>query len=275
MERKMLRQPAVAGMFYPRDKARLTATVDEFLAAKVKIGGAVAAVSPHAGYEYSGPAAGALFAAIEIPPTVVILGPNHRGVGAAYGISDSGAWQTPLGDAAIDEVVASGIRKHANFVKSDSASHAYEHSIEVQIPFLQRRRASVKIVPLCIGEHNFARLVELGAAIADAVKDAGVEALVLASSDMTHYESADSAARKDGMAIERMLALDEEGLWQTVGRHGISMCGVAPAVSAIVAAKALGAVEGRLVKYTNSGDATGDRSEVVGYASLAFVREAQ
>jgi hypothetical protein len=271
----MLRQPVVAGAFYPKDRGRLTAMVDGYLVGEKMIPGAVAAVCPHAGYEYSGAAAGALYAVVEVPSTVVVLGPNHRGVGAAYGIFESGSWRTPLGDVAIDEELARAVKKRAAFVKSDATSHAYEHSIEVQVPFLQRRRGDVKIVPICIGEHDYGRLVELGSAIGAAVKELGRQALIVASSDMTHYESAESAGRKDRMAIERMLAMDEEGLWRTVERHGITMCGVAPAVAAMAAARALGASEGRLVKYMTSGDVTGDNSEVVGYASIAFTKETE
>lgn len=271
----MLRQPVVAGSFYPADKARLAAMLDGFLVSDREIPGVVAAVVPHAGYIYSGIAAGALFAAIDIPETVLILCPNHSGYGHPYGVYDSGSWRTPLGDVPVDEKLAAAILKDVPFAKSDTLSHAREHSLEVDLPFLQRRRGDVKIVPICIGEHNYPRLVKLGEGIAAAVRASGVETLILASSDMTHHETAESAARKDNMAIERMLAMDEEGLWLTVERHDITMCGVAPAVAAIAAARVLGAVEGRLVKYTTSADYTGDASDVVAYASVAFTREGQ
>ncbi|MCD6405650.1 MAG: AmmeMemoRadiSam system protein B [Planctomycetes bacterium] len=271
----MLREPAVAGAFYPAEKDRLEAMLDSFVVSGVGAPGAVAALSPHAGYIYSGAAAGALFAAVDVPGTVVILGPNHRGIGARYGLYDRGAWQTPFGEAAVDEELADAIRNAAPFVESDTASHMHEHSIEVQVPFLQYRRGDVKIVPICIGEQNYGRLVELGGAIAAAAQKTATEVLVLASSDMTHYESAEEASRKDHLAIERMFALDEEGLWEVVGRYRISMCGVGPAVAAMAAARELGAAEGRLIKYTNSGDVTGDYREVVGYAAVAFVRQIQ
>ncbi len=271
----MLRQPAVAGAFYPGDKVRLASMIDAMLISAEPVHDAVAAVAPHAGYIYSGAAAGALFASIDIPLTVVILGPNHRGVGAPYGIFDLGAWHTPLGDAAIDEPMAAAILKQAGFLRSDTTSHVHEHSIEVQVPFLQYVRPDVKIVPICIGEHNYSRLVELGMALVAAAREVGREVFILASSDMTHYESSQEAGRKDRMAIERMLALDEEGLWRTVISHRISMCGVAPAVAAIAAAREMGATDARLVKYTDSGDVTGDKSAVVGYASVAFVKEPQ
>jgi MEMO1 family protein len=270
----MVRQPAVAGTFYPAEKPRLTAILERFLAEGKPLEGVVAAVSPHAGYPYSGAAAGALFASIAVPPTVVIMGPNHRGLGAPYGVYDKGSWRTPLGDVSIDEAFAAALMKEVSFLSSDAVSHMHEHSIEVQVPFVQFLRPAVKIVPICIGEHDFSRLTELGVGIARAAKAAGIEPLVVASSDMSHYESADSAARKDRMAIERMLALDEEGLWEVVRRYGITMCGVAPAVAAISAAREMGAGEAKLVKYTNSGEATGDSAEVVGYASVAFIREA-
>lgn len=268
----MLREPAVAGAFYPSRREELLSMLDEFVVADEPPKRAFGAVSPHAGYVYSGRAAGALFARIEVPETVVIMGPNHRGVGARYGVFGEGAWRTPLGDVAVDETLAAAILEAAPFLENDASSHVYEHSIEVQLPFLQYRRSDVKIVPISISEHDYVRLVKLGRAIAAAAESSGAEPLVLASSDMTHYEDADSAARKDRMAIERMQALDEEGLWQVVNRHRISMCGVAPAVAAIAAAREMGATEGTLAKYMTSGDATGDYNEVVGYAALAFTK---
>jgi MEMO1 family protein len=268
----MVRQPAVAGAFYPAEKSRLVAMLERFLSEGAPLEGVVAVVSPHAGYPYSGAAAGAVFALVEVPATIVIMGPNHRGIGAAYGVYDKGSWRTPLGDVPIDEKFAAALLKEEKFLTADTASHMYEHSIEVQVPFLQYRRPDAKIVPICIGDHDLGRLVALGSAIARAAKALSIEPLVVASSDMSHYESAASAARKDRMAIERMLALDEEGLWEVVRRHEITMCGVAPAVAAIVAGRELGAREAKLVKYTNSGETTGDMNEVVGYASVAFMK---
>lgn len=271
----MIRQPAVAGSFYPADKDRLEAMLDRFVVTQRPLPDAVAVVAPHAGYQYSGPAAGAVFAAVDVPETVVVLGPNHRGIGAPWGLFSRGSWLTPFGPAEVDEDFADALMSQAPFLESDTASHMHEHSIEVQLPFLQYCRPGVKIVPVCIGEHDFDRLVELGKAIAAVYKKAAVWPLVVASSDMTHYESAESASRKDRLAIDRMLALDEEGLWEVVNRHGISMCGVAPAAAAIAAARELGATEAALVKYTTSGDATGDFDQVVGYAALAFTKEEQ
>ncbi|MHC4712247.1 MAG: AmmeMemoRadiSam system protein B [Planctomycetota bacterium] len=270
----MIREPAVAGAFYPGRADSLEATLDELIIAGDIIPNVVGAVSPHAGYVYSGRAAGALFASIDVPETVVVLGPNHRGIGDRYGVFDDGAWKTPLGSVRIDGDLASAILAAVPFLKADTSSHMYEHSIEVQVPFLQYRRPQVKIVPISIGEHDYTKLVKLGRGIAEAAHNTDARPLVLASSDMTHYESADDASRKDRKAIDRMLALDEEGLWHTVNRQQISMCGVAPAVAAITAAREFGAAEGRLISYMTSGDITGDYNEVVGYASLAFVREA-
>jgi len=268
----MLREPAVAGAFYPGQRQQLEAMLDEFVASDEAPKPALGGVSPHAGYIYSGRVAGALFARMEVPETAVILGPNHRGVGARYGVFAEGAWRTPLGEAAVDEKFAAALLETAAFLHSDASSHVYEHSIEVQVPFLQYRRRDVRIVPISIAEHDYDKLVKLGHAIAATAQSTGTDVLVLASSDMTHYEDADSAARKDRMAIERMEALDEEGLWRVVNRHRISMCGVAPAVATLVAVRQMGAREGRLVKYATSGDETGDYNEVVGYASLVFTR---
>jgi len=269
----MLRRPAVAGTFYPADRSGLESMMDKFCACETPAPGAVGVLSPHAGYMYSGPVAGAVFACVDVPETAVVLGPNHRGIGAPYGLFSEGSWQTPLGEAAVDEELARALAEECPFLESDTASHMHEHSIEVQVPFLQYRREDVRIVPICIGEHDFGKLVKLGAGIEAAASALGREVLVVASSDMTHYESAEEAERKDRKAIERMQALDEEGLWEVVRRERISMCGVAPAVAAIAAARKMGASEGRLVKYTTSGEATGDYAQVVGYAGLAFVRE--
>jgi AmmeMemoRadiSam system protein B len=277
-----IRLPRYAGSFYESSATSCRHHVERLLEAadlpkdlpRALYGGIV----PHAGWVFSGEAAAHTMAALaKAGPleTVVLFGTDHRGAASGGEVFDSGLWRTPLGDVAIDEELARAVKKRAAFVKSDATSHAYEHSIEVQVPFLQRRRGDVKIVPICIGEHDYGRLAELGAAIGAAVKELGRQALVVASSDMTHYESAESASRKDRMAIERMLAMDEEGLWRTVERHGITMCGVAPAVATIAAARALGASEGRLVKYMTSGDITGDNSEVVGYASIAFTKETE
>ena len=268
-----MREPAVAGAFYPAGEDQLLAMLDELVAGGERITGALGAVSPHAGYVYSGRAAGALFASVEVPETVVVLGVNHRGIGAKYGLYDEGAWLTPLGEVEIDRDLAEAIKSEAGFVVSDVSSHVHEHSIEVQVPFLQYARKDVRVVPISIGENDYAQLVALGKAIAAAVRAVGREVLVLASSDMTHYESAVDAERKDRIAIERMLALDEEGLWRVVRSQGISMCGVAPATAAIAAVRELGADDARLVQYTTSGEVTGDYNEVVGYAALAFTRE--
>jgi AmmeMemoRadiSam system protein B len=261
----MDRDPAVAGRFYTDDPSALRREVDRFVAGgagKVRAKGVVA---PHAGYVYSGAIAGAVYARVEIPRRVIVLGPNHTGLGAPAALWPDGTWKLPGGDVPIDPALTAALAA-APRVERDDEAHRGEHSLEVQVPFLVRARPDVTIAALCLAHLRFADCEALGKAVARAAADAG--ALVVASSDMSHYVSAEEAREKDHRAIERILALDPAGLYEVVHREKISMCGIIPATVMLVAALELGATRAELVRYGNSGEVSGDLTEVVGYAGL-------
>ena len=200
------------------------------------------------------------------------MGPNHTGDGKPFGMRSAGAWRTPLGEVEVDKELAGAIRENCKYISDDELSHSREHSIEVQLPFLQFIQKAFRIVPIVISYADLDIYRLVGKAIAKSVKGLGLEkdVTIIASSDMTHYESRRSAEQKDASAIDAILALDEERLAGEVARRDISMCGYAPAAIMIVAAKSLGASAARLVKYQTSGDATGDYSSVVGYAGIVI-----
>lgn len=265
----MIRQAAVAGQFYPGSQSALIRELQILLPAVKTRKKAIGVISPHAGYLYSGSTAGQLLAGIELPRTVVILGPNHHGAGTLAAVSPDDGWQTPLGVVPIEKRLAGLIRQHVPQVELDSSAHRHEHSLEVQVPFLQYLRPDLAIVPLCLAFGDYAGCELLGNGLAAAIQDFGEEVLILASSDMTHYESAATAKRKDSLALERVLAFDAKGLVDVCRAERITMCGVIPAAVMLVAAKALGATAAELVAYTNSGQVTGDEREVVAYAAVA------
>jgi len=264
----MQRQPAVAGQFYPGGERQLRAELSRLIpdgGTKKNVKGII---SPHAGYIYSGGIAGKLYSRIAIPATVLIIGPNHHGAGAAAALYPDGEWLTPLGAAAIDSDLNSLLLKHVPFIQSDSVAHQREHSLEVQVPFLQYLRPDVSISAVCLGYGDYDALQQIATGVAAAVKEFAGEVLIVASSDMTHYESADSARQKDEAALERVLALDACGLLETCRSRKITMCGVTPSAVMIDAACQLGAVKAELIAYGNSGDVTGDNRQVVGYAGV-------
>ncbi len=267
----MQRHPAVAGQFYPGQSAPLLKMVEGFLAPALPGNGkAIGIVSPHAGYIYSGRVAGETFASVAVPESVVILGPNHRGHGSRAALFARGSWLSPLGEVNIDEELADSVLRHCPVVTVDEGAHLQEHSLEVQVPFIQARSPKARIVPLCLGMADLKTLLSLGEGLAEALKEGEGETLLVASSDMTHYEPAETARRKDMLAIDHILALDPEGLYGTVRDEGISMCGVVPTVVMLAAARKLGARQGRLVRYANSGEVSGEFSEVVGYAGVVI-----
>lgn len=264
----MQRQPAVAGQFYPGSEQKLRAALSQlipenFLPLSVK-----GVISPHAGYIYSGAIAGQLFGRVTIPDTVLIIGPNHHGAGEAAALYPDGEWHTPLGGTIINSRLNALLLQHVPYLRSDRIAHQNEHSLEVQLPFLQYLRPDVTISAICIGQGDYAPLRDIGHGIAAAIRGFGEDVLIVASSDMTHYESADSARRKDELALDRALALDGKGLLEVCRSQRITMCGVAPATVMIEAAIQLGASKAELVAYATSGDVTGDNRQVVGYAAL-------
>ena len=267
----MKRSPAVAGQFYPGDRTTLSRTVAELCAPAIegkKKQQALAVISPHAGYIYSGRVAGETFARVVVPEDVIILGPNHHGHGAAVALMDRGAWQMPMGEVMINETLAAEIGQASHLVERDELAHVYEHSLEVQVPFLQYFQQNLTITPLVISHIPYEDCVEVGRGIAVAVQRYKKPVLIVASTDMTHYESRQAATAKDNLAIERILKLDGAGLYETVLGKRISMCGIMPTTIALSAAKELGAENVELVRYTDSGEMSGDTNQVVGYAGL-------
>ncbi len=234
----------------------------------------VGLMCPHAGYMYSGPVAAHAYYNLAMdgrPEVVVLFGPNHYGLGSALAMMNKGVWRTPFGDVEIDGEVADGILHGSRIVDVDERAHVREHSIELQLPFLQFLFGSAfRFVPVCFGMQDLETSREVGAAVAEALSNKN--ALVVASSDMTHYEPQERAEKKDRKAIDAILKLDEEGLYSTVESYGISMCGYGPAMAAITAVKELGAKKAKLLCYKTSGDITGDYSAVVGYTSIAFTK---
>jgi AmmeMemoRadiSam system protein B len=269
----VIRSPAVAGRFYPADRSTLEQQVDSFLAPDDRSSAtppraAIACLVPHAGYMYSGHVAGAVYARLNLPARFILIGPRHFPRGAQVAILSEGAWRTPLGDAPLDSSLASELRAACPLLREDSVAHASEHALEVQLPFLQRRAGDFRFVPIALGNVRYEDLEALGHAIAKVVAAASEPALLIASSDMNHYESDAITRVKDGHALDRILALDARGLFDVVQREKISMCGVNAAVSVIIAARDLGAANAELVRYATSADVSGDREEVVGYAGV-------
>jgi len=262
-----VREAAVAGQFYPGTRPGLEHAVKEMIGPGPKHS-AFGVMVPHAGYMYSGKVAGEVYGAVEMPRCFIILGPNHSGLGPMASIMASGVWRLPGGDAVIDEELARAVLSHGSSLEVDDRAHIFEHSIEVQIPFMQYLVGQVSFVPISMMAHSLETCRDIGGAIAAAVKACQHPVLVVASSDMTHYESQATAREKDQLAIDRLLALDPEGLLEIVQSNHISMCGVAPAAAMLFACNQLGAREARLVKYETSGDVTGDFSQVVGYAGV-------
>lgn len=264
-----VRRPFVAGHFYPGDEAGLRRDVESFLL-PVAGGGREArgVIVPHAGYMYSGAVAGQVYASAILPRRLVIMGPNHTGLGRPVAVMSRGLWETPLGSALIDETLARLILDLANSAEDDSAAHRAEHSLEVQIPFLQTMRRDFLFVPVCVGISGRDELFALGDAIAAAIESLSEPVGIVISTDMTHYERADRAREKDFLAIRRMEALDCEGLDDVVRQQEISMCGAGPATAGLRALKRTGATSAELIAYATSGDVSGDYDEVVGYAGL-------
>lgn len=267
----MIREPVVAGQFYPANPDQLRKSIRAFVKESAPPTEAKAIVSPHAGYIYSGSVAGRAYSAVNLPKRIAILGPNHTGRGKALSLYPCGQWNTPLGPAGIDEGLNRSLLQECSLLAEDSAAHAGEHSIEVQIPFLQVLAGAFAFSAICVGTADYSSLEALGHALARAVKSSPDPVLIVVSSDMNHFESAATSSRKDRSAIEKMEAIDARGLYETVIENDVSMCGFAPAVAMLIACRDLGASRGRLIHYANSGDVSGDFDRVVGYAALAVV----
>jgi len=263
-----IRQPAVAGRFYPRDPKTLLADVQSYLSTPQSPTTAIGCVVPHAGYMYSGHVAGAVFAKLEIPSRCILMCPNHTGVGHPLAIVSEGLWQTPLGPVNIDHELAEKLRHGFPALEEDPSAHRAEHAAEVELPFLQSLKPGITLVPIALGTGRYETLEALGKAIAKSVSHEQEGILILASSDMNHYENDQITRIKDHKAIDQILALNPRGLYDVVMKEEISMCGFGPTVAMLTAALSLGATKAELIKYATSGDVSGDRNMVVGYAGI-------
>lgn len=263
----MKRHPAVAGSFYDANPERLSQQVKEFSTSTGKVK-AIGIMAPHAGLIYSGPVAGQVYSAIEPPESFVLLGPNHTGLGARLAIMEAGKWEIPTALVEIDQELAKKIMADAPELSPDTAAHMREHSLEVQLPFIVHSAPGAKIVPIAIMGANLEALMKLGKSIAKVIQGIEYPVTISASSDMSHFLPDKEARKKDRMAIDRVLALDPNGLYNIVRSEDISMCGVLPTVVMLSAAIELGACEARLINYTTSGEVSGDFGSVVGYAGV-------
>jgi AmmeMemoRadiSam system protein B len=279
----MRRTPAVAGFFYPGQPEALKAEVARLLEPGPEPQPVKAVVSPHAGIGYSGAVAGAVYGRVRSPTVFILLGPNHTGVGAPVALMAEGEWETPLGAIAIDRDMAITLRSGCPLIREDSVAHAREHSLEVQLPFLQMLGEAFQIVPLVLGLLPYEACQELGHAVAQTIQRTSRSVVIVASTDMTHcgrqyrhlppagMTAHAFACQEDRLAIDRMLALDPEGLYQVVRQRHITMCGFVPTTVALLACQELGATSATLVRYMTSGEVSGDLDTVVGYAGLLIV----
>lgn len=267
-----IRLPAVAGSFYEGTAAGLKAQVEACVAANKPVAAkqrVIGAVVPHAGLMYSGHVAAALYLEAELPKRLIILCPNHTGLGHSAAINRSGAWRTPLGDVPVDTALADALMARTKLLVEDSGAHAREHSLEVQLPFLQQLLGSFTFVPICLGAPRYELCEEIGNAIAEVIEAQDEPVAILASSDLNHYEDQRETLRKDALAIDAVLKLSPAGLWRVVDEHDVSMCGYIPTTAMLIAAIKLGATSAQLLKHATSGDINGDYSHVVGYAAIA------
>lgn len=266
----MKRSPAVAGQFYYGTASKLNQQVEDFIDKNAKKEKVIGLVSPHAGLIYSGHVAGAVYSSIEFPETFVLIGPNHTGIGPQISLMAKGEWEIPTGTFLIDDKISHKISVNIPLVTKDIQAHMFEHSLEVQLPFIGYFSREAKIVPILILSATVGECRILGEGIAKAVRGSDYPVVIAASSDMSHYVPDSIARNKDEKAIQKILSLDPEGLYEIILKERISMCGYLPVVSMIFAAKALGAQSARLVKYSTSAEISGDYDHVVGYAGIVL-----
>ncbi len=272
-ESASVRTPAVAGSFYPGHRLQLQASVERLLVRTLKPVKPMAVIAPHAGYIYSGGTAGKVYASVDLPDDLVILCPNHTGMGSPLSCMAAGSWRTPLGDVPVNAELAKALLEELPELVEDPAAHRREHAIEVQLPFLQVLKARFAFVPVCVGTHAKADLESLGKGLARVIRRWPSPVALVVSSDMNHYESAAANRRKDDLALEAVTRLSPGDLHKVVLENDITMCGFAPAVAALVACRELGADRSEIVDYSHSGMVTGDDSEVVSYAGVRIYRE--
>lgn len=269
----MIREPAVAGQFYPAAAGQVEAQLDQLLPPVEGKRKAIAIVVPHAGWMYSGMTAGLVYSRVNIPDRVLLVGPNHHGIGCDYAVFEAGAWRTPVGDVPVAGPLTAALLDNCDLLGSDARAHGLEHSLEVQVPMLRRANPKVQIAPILIGggwpeSGGRNRLRQIGEAIALTVQEYGPPVLLVASTDLNHYEDQETSRIKDELVLDAVVNLDEDGMMQRVKDVEVSMCGVAATYVVIVAAKQLGAKRAEVVDYRTSGDVTGDLASVVGYGGL-------
>jgi len=265
-----IRLAQVAGQFYPGQAKAIQEQISGFIEGREEKTNALACMLPHAGYQYSGRVAAQTVARINIKDKVILLGPNHTGNGAIYSLMAEGVWQTPLGQVKIDAQLARSILAGSKYLENDSLAHSQEHSLEVELPILQYFKGDFEIVPIAFMSDDLPTLKKIGQELAAVIQSSGLKdrILLVASSDMTHYEPQDAAVAKDKLAIDAILGLDPDKLMREIKKSAISMCGYAPVIAMLSAVNALGARRAQLVKYQTSADSTGDQSAVVGYAGI-------
>ena len=267
-----VRPPAVAGQFYPGDADQLSQLVHTCLEQverpQSNTPRCLLAMAPHAGYVYSGAVAGLTLGKAHLPKTLVLLGPNHTGRGAALSVWDQGAWDTPLGSVPVDEKLAKHLLDNDPRLTPDADAHLGEHSLEVELPFLQTLLPQLGVVPIAVAEPSLDTLLDVGRKLGRGLLDVDENVSIVVSSDMSHFVTHEEASRLDSLALERVLALDPAGMYTTVRGQGISMCGVLPMTVGLAAALEMGAAKAELVAYATSGQVSGDYTQVVGYAGV-------
>jgi len=272
----MIRQPAVAGQFYNASPEVLRADVARYFDSSATPHIATAVVSPHAGLIYSGHVAGAVYSRVSLPQTVILIGPNHTGLGPVVSVFPEGTWLIPGGELAIDRTVTAELLARYPEAEADTSAHQSEHCLEVQLPFLRQARADVRIVPIVLGTTREEVCRDLGLCLAEIIEAHAAQRgrsampLLIASTDMSHYEPDSVTRAKDRFALEAIQRLDPEGLQAAVRAHEITMCGLGPTVTMLHAVRALGATNSSLVRYATSGEISGDLDRVVGYGGFVI-----
>jgi AmmeMemoRadiSam system protein B len=267
----MLRLPAVSGAFYPAEPQALTALINKY----VSHGGESeksrfrACLVPHAGYVYSGAVAGAVFSHIVFPKRVIVLGVRHFPYGEDAAMLSRGLWRTPLGDAAVDSDLAAKIAARCPLLREDTLAHENEHSLEVQIPFLQVLDPGFSFVPIALGTHGYEALVSIGRSLGQILAEEH-DLLLLTTTDLNHYEDQSTTLRKDHLAVQKILEMDPRGLYEICRKEKISMCGLGPSVALLTALQHIGVKKAELVRHATSAEYSHDLRKVVGYAGFLF-----
>jgi hypothetical protein len=268
----MERKAVFAGRFYPLSASAIAEQIDSFINNKAlkKEHLAKGLVLPHAGYIYSGQVAAETIASFNLNDTLIIIGPNHTGMGAEFAVSEADNWKTPFGDVEVNQDLASLLIENSNYLSFSEEAHTIEHSVEIQLPLLQYIKKDFNIVPICVSSDKTTAYEDIGKTIANTAKDNNIDVSIIASTDLTHYEPYESAKKKDKKAIDAILDIDMTRLLKEIKINNISMCGYAPVSIMIKALNAQGVLYSKLINYQTSADATGDYSQVVGYAGIGL-----